>query len=82
MRLVFVPEFLACELEVDLILQSSEPAVFLFPRVCLCWMPALTMDHGQASRWVQAPGPTAAVGLLVSFGEQPAEYFQFGMESS
>lgn len=52
MKLVFVPEFLGCELEIDLILQSSEPAVFLFPRVCLCWIPALTMDHGQASRWV------------------------------
>lgn len=47
-----MPEFLACKLEVDLILQSSEPALFLFPRVWLCWMPALTMERGQASRWV------------------------------
>lgn len=49
-----MPEFLACELEVDLILQSTEPAAPL--PAWLCWMPA--RSAGSVARPAAGgPGP-------------------------
>lgn len=54
--------------------------MFPFLRAWLYWVPALTMEHGQAGGRL-GTWPAAAVRLLVSSGEQQAEYLQFGMKT-